>query len=112
MSILGAVVRVRPQHLDVVVPRTSALPGVDLAINPGDGRLVLVLEDAEVDGTGDRLTRATIDLARASVAEAVGHDADVTWRDEAEASWTELGVDPVGWRLVFSLATATAPAGA
>lgn len=51
MSILGAVVRVRPQHLEVVVPRTSALPGVDLALNPGDGRLVLVLEDAERDGT-------------------------------------------------------------
>lgn len=51
MSILGAVVRVRPQHLDIVVPRASALPGVDLALNPGDGRLVMVLEDAEVDGT-------------------------------------------------------------
>ena len=43
MSILGAVVRVRPQHLDVIVPRTSALPGVDLALNPGDG---YVLADA------------------------------------------------------------------
>lgn len=50
MSILGAVVRVRPQHLEVVVPRMSALPGLDLALNPGDGRLVLVLEDAEREG--------------------------------------------------------------
>ncbi|TXC65110.1 hypothetical protein FSC37_00030 [Piscinibacter aquaticus] len=50
VSILGAVVRVRPQHLEVVVPRMSALPGLDLALNPGDGRLVLVLEDAEREG--------------------------------------------------------------
>lgn len=51
MSILGAVVRVRPQHLEAVVPRLTARPGLDLALNPGDGRLVLVLEDAERDGT-------------------------------------------------------------
>ncbi len=50
MSILGAVVRVRPEHLAAVVPRLSVLPGTDLALNPGDGRLVLVLEDAEADG--------------------------------------------------------------
>lgn len=50
MSILGVVVRVRPRDLAEVVPRTSALPGVDLSLNPGDGRLVLVIEDAEVDG--------------------------------------------------------------
>ena len=50
MSILGAVVRVRPEHLGAVVPRLSALPGADLALNPGDGRLVLVIEDAETGG--------------------------------------------------------------
>lgn len=46
MSILGAVVRVRPEHLSEVAPRLGALPGVDLALNPGDGRLVAVIEDA------------------------------------------------------------------
>ena len=51
MSILGAVVRARPSDVGVVVARLATLPGVDVAINPGDGRLVLVLEDAEVDGT-------------------------------------------------------------
>ena len=50
MSILGALVRLRPADLTTVVGRVSALPGVDVALNPGDGRLVLVLEDAEVDG--------------------------------------------------------------
>lgn len=51
MSILGAVVRLRPQHLGVVAGRLGAMPGVDLALNPGDGRLVLVIEDAQADGT-------------------------------------------------------------
>lgn len=50
MSILGAVVRTRPEHLPAVQERAAALPGVDVALNPGDGRLVLVLEDAAVEG--------------------------------------------------------------
>ncbi|MFT3954662.1 MAG: chaperone NapD [Piscinibacter sp.] len=50
MSILGAVVRIRPEHLAAVLPRATALPGADVALNPGDGRLVMVLEDAELDG--------------------------------------------------------------
>jgi len=67
---------------------------------------------AQLDGTGDRLTRATLDLARATAAESVGHDAAIVWRDEAEAAWSELGLDPVGWRRLFDLACATTPAGA
>ncbi len=64
MSILGAVVRVRPEHLAAVEPRLAALPGTDLALNPGDGRLVLVLEDAELDGVvhGAAATLASIAL--------------------------------------------------
>lgn len=64
MSILGAVVRIRPEHLGAVVPRLSVLPGADLALNPGDGRLVMVLEDAEVDGVvhGAAATLASIAL--------------------------------------------------
>lgn len=46
MSILGTVVRVRPEHLDEVVAQLSKLPGLDVALNPGDGRLVVVLEDS------------------------------------------------------------------
>ncbi|MEO3693175.1 chaperone NapD [Roseateles paludis] len=45
MSVLGVVVRTHPQHLAAVLPRLNALPGLDLVANPGDGRLVLVLED-------------------------------------------------------------------
>lgn len=50
MSILGAVVRTRADDVATVATRLSALPGVDLALNPGDGRMVTVIEDAEVDG--------------------------------------------------------------
>ncbi len=48
MSILGAVIRARPAQLPGVLAQLHLLPGVDVALNPGDGRLVLVIEDAEV----------------------------------------------------------------
>jgi nitrate reductase NapAB chaperone NapD len=50
MSILGALVRLKPADLPAVSTRIAALPGVDVAADPGDGRLVLVIEDAQVDG--------------------------------------------------------------
>ena len=49
MCIISAVVRVRPEHLGTLLPQLQSLPGVELAMNPGDGRLVLLLEDAERD---------------------------------------------------------------
>lgn len=57
MSILGVVVRTNPRHLDTVAQRLAALPGVDLALNPGDGRLVAVIEDA-IDAAGHRHSAA------------------------------------------------------
>lgn len=50
MSILGVVVRVRPENIPAVVARLATLPGADVSLNPGDGRLVMVMEDAEVSG--------------------------------------------------------------
>lgn len=50
LSILGVVVRVRPENIPPVVERLSTLPGADVSLNPGDGRLVMVIEDAEVSG--------------------------------------------------------------
>jgi periplasmic nitrate reductase NapD len=49
VSILGAVIRVRPEQLPSVVARLHRLPGVDVSLNPGDGRLVLVIEDIDID---------------------------------------------------------------
>ena len=45
MSILGTVVRVRPEHLTEVVADLSLQAGMDIALNPGDGRLVVIIED-------------------------------------------------------------------
>lgn len=50
MSILGTVVRTRVADLAAVAARIATLPGTDLALNPGDGRLVVVMEDAAQDG--------------------------------------------------------------
>lgn len=44
------VVRVRPEHVAVVSSRITTLPGADVSLNPGDGRLVTVIEDAEIAG--------------------------------------------------------------
>ena len=57
MSILGVVVRTSPQRLKSVADRLVGLPGVDLALNPGDGRLVAVMEEA-VDASGERRSAA------------------------------------------------------
>lgn len=52
MSILGAVVRSHPRDAAVVARRLRSMPGVDLALDPGDGRMVAVIEDAtNPDGT-------------------------------------------------------------
>lgn len=45
MSILGVILRSRPADLPALAQQLALRPGVDLAGNPGDGRLLLVLED-------------------------------------------------------------------
>lgn len=55
MSILGVVARCRPSDLAPVAKRLVALEGVTLTQNPGDGRLVLVIEDAPSSTAAARL---------------------------------------------------------
>ena len=45
MSVLGAIVRTQPASADAVARRLSTLRGLDLALNPGDGRMVVIIED-------------------------------------------------------------------
>ncbi|MEN9374498.1 MAG: hypothetical protein RIR79_2050 [Pseudomonadota bacterium] len=45
MSILGTVVRTRPEHLDAVVAQLVTLAGLEIALNPLDGRLVILIEN-------------------------------------------------------------------
>jgi periplasmic nitrate reductase NapD len=63
MSILGLVVRMRPEVLPQVLQRASAQPGVDVALNPGDGRLVMVIEDTLVNGQWQAASTAMADIA-------------------------------------------------
>lgn len=46
MSILGVIVRTQPGTTGTVRDRLAGRVGVDIAADPGDGRLILVLEDA------------------------------------------------------------------
>lgn len=47
MSILGVVVRTRPEHREAVSAQLSAFPGLDLSIDAQDGRFVVVIEDTD-----------------------------------------------------------------
>ncbi|MBL8519587.1 MAG: chaperone NapD, partial [Betaproteobacteria bacterium] len=55
MSILGAVVRTTPANAQALALRLALVPGVEVAPHPGDGRIVIVLEDV------DAVTRAVND---------------------------------------------------
>lgn len=46
MPILGAIVRTHPDATAPVRERLAQRPGVDIAVDPGDGRLILVIEDS------------------------------------------------------------------
>ncbi len=46
MSILGVIVRARVADVSALREQLALLPGVDVALDPGDGRLILVIEDA------------------------------------------------------------------
>ncbi len=60
MSILGCVLRIKVEKLPHVMALLTSTEGVDVAMNPGDGRLVLVLEDTQT--TGAAQTFAAISL--------------------------------------------------
>lgn len=46
MPILGVIVRTHPDKTADVHARLLQRPGVDIAVDPGDGRLILVIEDS------------------------------------------------------------------
>lgn len=45
MSILGTVVRCRPEDQATVLQHIQACPGAEVALDAGDGRLVVLIED-------------------------------------------------------------------
>ncbi len=58
MSILGVIVRARPEHRGDVERELAGLPGVDIAA-AADGRWVLVIEDHEQDSAAATMVRIT-----------------------------------------------------
>lgn len=60
MSIIGCVLRVNAEKLHQILSVLNTTEGVDVAMNPGDGRLVLILEDTQT--TGAAQTFAAISL--------------------------------------------------
>jgi len=55
MSILGVIVRTAPAATATVRARLAACAGVDIAADPADGRLILLIED-----TGEAAAAATL----------------------------------------------------
>ena len=56
MSILGVIVRSRADATAALRERLAGLPGVDVALDPGDGRLILVIDDTAVSRAAAQLT--------------------------------------------------------
>lgn len=55
MSMLGVIVRARLAGVAALSTRLRQLPGIDIAHDPGDGRLILVIEDAAGQPAASRL---------------------------------------------------------
>jgi nitrate reductase NapAB chaperone NapD len=47
MSILGIVVRTTPDQVAAVAAQLATFPELEIALNPGDGRMVIIAEDGE-----------------------------------------------------------------
>ncbi len=51
MTILGVILRTRPQNTDLIAERLRSSHGIDVTITPGDGRLIAVIEGADAAST-------------------------------------------------------------
>jgi len=57
MNISGVIVRARPEHQAVVRDRLLAIPGVELHLEGGGGRMVLTVEDGAGWSTEESLLK-------------------------------------------------------
>lgn len=94
MSILGVIVRTQPARVQAVRARLQGRAGVEIAADPGDGRLILVIEDSEAGNAADALAEVALwpeVLNTSLVYEYSGPDAPAVsnyadWRDGLKAS--------------------------
>jgi nitrate reductase NapAB chaperone NapD len=59
MPILGVIVRTHPGQTEAVRERLVQRAGVDVALDPQDGRLILVIEDSAESAAGATLGEIT-----------------------------------------------------
>jgi nitrate reductase NapAB chaperone NapD len=108
MSILGVIVRTRPAQRRALAARVAALPGVELAVDPGDGRLVLVVEDAVVDGR--RLAAAATMAEIATWPDTLSTSLVYEHSDDEDAAAsTHAAFDFRAWRGSLARATTNEP---
>jgi len=55
MDICGVLIRAHPDHLSDVEERLAALPGVEIHLSEGDGRIVVTTEGEETEYVGKML---------------------------------------------------------
>lgn len=93
MTILGAIVRTAPEHVAELADQLARQPGVDVALNPGDGRLILVIEDS-----AERSAAAT--LAAIALLDHVVNTSLVYEHSGSDGASTEplAGIDATSWR--------------
>ena len=94
MSILGVLVRTLPAHLPALRTRLRQQPGLDIALDPDDGRLVVLIEDEDQDAINP-LKAAAPGEPRVSAATVLG----------AIALWPEV----LGTSLVYEYSGPDAP---
>lgn len=103
MSILGTVIRTQPIDLTEVVDRLAVLPGTELALNPGDGRLVVIFEDALTEA-GQAVSAAATLAGVALWPQVLG--ASLVWEysgPDSPAPPQAAGLDFRAWRSSLSL---------
>lgn len=90
MSILGAIVRTSRDRVADLSRQLAQQPGVDVALDPGDGRLILVIEDSA--GTAASATLAAIALLPGVV------DVSLVYEHGGDDPAESAGMNATSWR--------------
>jgi nitrate reductase NapAB chaperone NapD len=93
MTILGAIMRTAPEHVAALADQLARQPGVDVAMNPGDGRLILVIEDS-ADSTA-AATLAAIALLDPVINTSLVYEHSGS---DGEPADPIAGIDATSWR--------------
>lgn len=90
MSILGAIVRTTRGRVTELSRQLTDQPGVDVALDPGDGRLILVIEDSA--GVAASATLAAIALLPGVV------DVSLVYEHGGDDPVESAGMNATSWR--------------